>query len=70
MKKDRRQFRLSAEAEALLTDGSGRWERLDLADGPAAQAMVEGVKARPYRPAPVVLDLDEGRDDLTADLFY
>lgn len=69
MKRDRRQFLLSPEAEALLTDGSGRWERLDLADGPAAQAMVEGVEARPFRPDPVLVDLDDGRDDKTADLF-
>lgn len=69
MKRDRRQFALSAEAEALLTDGSGRWERLDLADGPAAQGMVPGVRGRPFRPAPVVSEPEDARDDKTADLF-
>ena len=69
MKRDRRQFALSPEAEALLTDGSGRWERLDLADGPAAQAMVEGVEARPYRAGPIQVDPTPDRCTDTPDLF-
>lgn len=42
MKPDRRRFPLSADAEALLrTPG---WERLELADGDAAQALCPGIR--------------------------
>lgn len=44
MKRDRRRFALSPEAEALLSDADGRWERLELADGPAAQGLVPGIR--------------------------
>lgn len=43
----RSRFKLSAEAAALVLDGSGRWEHVQLSDGDAAQAMVPGVRARP-----------------------
>lgn len=43
---------LSPEAEALIVNAG--WEHVELQDGPAAQAMIDGVRARPspvYRPA-------------------
>lgn len=44
--------RLSPEARDLIVNGGGRWEHVELSDGPAAQAMVPGVRGRP---APVTL---------------
>lgn len=64
MKRDRRRFDLSPEARGLLADGSGRWERVDLADGPAAQGMVPGVRARP---APAERDTVGAEDERPAD---
>lgn len=46
VKPDRHRFGLSREAADLLRDGSGQWERVELADGPAAQKMVPGVRGR------------------------
>ena len=59
---------MSDEAEALVADGSGRWERVELEDGPAAQGMVPGVRARPAPAAPVIVDEDDRPDD-HPDLF-
>lgn len=36
---------LSAEARALIVNGG--WEHVELMDGPAAQSMIAGVKAKP-----------------------
>lgn len=69
MKRDRRRFDLSPEATALLAQPEGRWEHVELADGPAAQGMVPGVKGRPTPAAVFAPDPAEDRDDLTADLF-
>lgn len=43
---------LSAEARDLIVNGG--WEHVELQDGPAAQAMIDGVRPRPssvYRAA-------------------
>lgn len=63
-KPDPVRFDLSAEAAALLADGSGRWELVELGDGPAAQALVAGVKARP---APVEHDTVGAEDERPVD---
>lgn len=56
-------FALSEEAAALVLDGSGRWEHVQLSDGDAAQKMVPGVKAgEPIYAAIPVEALDEKPD--------
>ncbi len=66
-----RAARLSEEAYRLIHDGSGRWEHVQLKDGPAAQAMVPGVRAKP--PPADVPEIEEAsadeRPDDHPDLF-
>ena len=50
---------LSAEARDLITKGG--WEHVELMDGPAAQAMIAGVKARP---SPVYAAAEPEVDDV------
>lgn len=71
MRRDRRRFTLSAEAEALLGDPEGRWERLELADGPAAQAMAPGIRASGWKPPESTESgpIGDDRDPDTPDLF-
>ena len=62
-------FDLSDEARSLILDGTGRWEHVELDDGPAAQAMVPGVKARPTPLAPAPADPMDERPEDHPDLF-
>lgn len=61
---DRVRYDMSDEAAALIADGSGRWEYVELGDGPAAQGMVPGVRARP---APVDHETVAETDERPAD---
>ena len=68
-KPDAVRHELSAEAAALIADGSGRWEHVDLADGPAAQGMVPGVRARPSPAVHETVGAEDERPVDHPDLF-
>lgn len=63
MKRDRRRFDLSPDAESLLDERPDLWERIELADGPAAQSYIGGGGWSPPPRLSPEPDLEEPEED-------